>query len=147
MCRYQKLLNCYLDNELSPEKNQFMESHIPGCADCFNELKYLNGLRQNISKNKIQLNSEFFWQVLKSRIIREEKIQNQEKEFVFDFGVWSKRLIPMPILAGILLVILANLNQEHVNPIDEYLFNNQDSSVLELMEKPGSQPALSQLLY
>ncbi len=147
MCKYRRLLGRYVDNELPGGENKFMESHIPGCAACLSELKCLNGLRQNISKNKIQLNSEFFWQVLKSRIIREEKIQNQEKEFAFDFGVWSKRLIPMPILAGILLVILANLNQEHVNPIDEYLFNNQDSSVLELMEKPGSQSELSPLLY
>lgn len=146
-CNYLKLLNRYIDNELLKEKKEFMDNHILSCLACIQELKHLGSLRQNILKSKINSNPEFFWQTLKSRIVNEERIQYPAGNFAFDFAEWAKRLIPVPILASILVVILLSLSQKNSNLVDEYLFANQDSSVLELIENSGSQSDTNTLLF
>ncbi len=148
MCKYAKLLNRYIDNELSQEKKEFMDRHILSCPTCEQEMKFLNSLRQNISQNKIDTNADFFLSRLKSRIRQEEKAENLSESFVFDFGRWSKKLIPVPILAGILIIIFLNLNRNsYTNPVDEYLFTNQDSFVLALIDTAGQQSESGLLLY
>lgn len=162
MCKYAKLLTRSIDNELAQGKKEFMHKHISICPDCAQELKFLNSLRQNIVKNKIDSEPEFFWSRLKDRIRQEEKRESLSRgidlpilkgrvlseKFAFDFIGWTKRLMPFPILAGILIVIFLNLNpNNNINPVDEYLFTNQDSNVLELIETAGPQSEIRLLLY
>lgn len=148
MCKYAKLLNRYIDTELTQGKKEFMDTHILSCPTCGQEIKFLNSLRQNISQNKIDTNADFFLSRLKSRIQQEEKAENLSESFVFDFGRWSRKLIPVPILAGVLIIIFLNLNQNsYTNPVDEYLFTNQDSFVLALIDTAGQQSELGLLLY
>ena len=148
MCKYAKLLNRYIDNELTQGKKEFMDTHILSCPTCGQEMKFLNSLRQNISQNKIDTNADFFLSRLKGRIRQEEKAENLSESFVFDFGRWTRKLIPVPILASILIVIFLNLNpNNYTNPVDEYLFINQDSNVLALIETSGRQSEPGLLLY
>ena len=148
MCKYAKLLNRYIDNELAQEKKEFMATHILSCPTCGQEMNLLNSLRQNIVKNKITSEPEFFWSRLKDRIRQEEKTENLSENFAFDFIRWAKRLIPVPVLASILIVIFLNLNpNNYTNPVDEYLFTNQDSFVLALIETAGQQSESGLLLY
>lgn len=148
MCKYAKLLNRYIDNELTQGKKEFMDTHILSCPACGQEMKFLNSLRQNIGQNKIDTNVDFFLSKLKSRIHQEEKAENLSENFVFDFGRWTRRLIPVPVLASILIIIFLNLNQNsYTNPVDEYLFTNQNSNVLALIDDAGRQSELGLLLY
>lgn len=148
MCKYAKLLNRYIDNELTQVKKEFMDTHILSCPACGQEMKFINSLRQNINQNKIDTNGEFFWNRLKGRIQQEEKTENLSENFVFDFGRWTRKLIPVPILASILILIFLNLNQNsYTNPVDEYLFTNQNSNVLTLIETAGQQSESGLLLY
>ncbi|HBU07932.1 MAG TPA: hypothetical protein DEA99_01765 [Candidatus Omnitrophica bacterium] len=111
-------------------------------------MNLLNSLRQNIVKNKITSEPEFFWSRLKDRIRQEEKTENLSESFVFDFGRWSRKLIPVPILASILIIIFLNLNRNsYTNPVDEYLFTNQNSNVLALIDDAGQQSEPGLLLY
>lgn len=99
-------------------------------------------------KNKIDSEPEFFWSRLEDRIRQEEKAKNLSENFVFDFGGWTKKLIPVPVLASILIVIFLNLNSNnYTNPVDEYLFTNQNSSVSALIDDAGQQSELGLLLY
>ena len=148
MCKYAKLLNRYIDNELTQGKKEFMDTHILSCPTCGQEMNLLNSLRQNIVKNKITSEPEFFWSRLKDRIRQEEKTENLSESFVFDFGRWSRKLIPVPILASILIIIFLNLNRNsYTNPVDEYLFTNQNSNVLALIDDAGQQSEPGLLLY
>jgi len=148
MCKYAKLLNRYIDNELAQGKKEFMDTHILSCPTCGQEMNLLNSLRQNIVKNKITSEPEFFWSRLKDRIRQEEKTENLSESFVFDFGRWSRKLIPVPILASILIIIFLNLNRNsYTNPVDEYLFTNQNSNVLALIDDAGQQSEPGLLLY
>ncbi len=148
MCKYTKLLNRYIDSELAQGKKEFMATHILSCPTCGQEMKFLNSLRQNISQNKIDTNVDFFLSRLKSRIRQEENVECLSESFIFDFGRWSKKLIPVPILASILIIIFLNLNQDnYTNPIDEYLFTNQNSNVLALIDTAGQQSESGLLLY
>ena len=74
---------------------------------------------------------------LKDKIRAIEDTRAKNNEFAFDFAKWSRRLIPVPILASFLIVALLNLNQTSL--VDEYLFANQDNSILELIANPGNQ--------
>lgn len=148
MCKYAKLLNRYIDNELTQGKKEFMDTHILSCPTCGQEIEFLNSLRQNISRNKIDTNADFFLSRLKSRIRQEEKAENLSESFVLDLGRWSRKLIPVPILAGILIIIFLNLNQNsYTNPVDEYLFTNQNNNVLALIDTAGQQSESGLLLY
>ena len=148
MCKYAKLLNRYIDNELTQGKKEFMDTHILSCLTCGQEINFLNSLRQNIVKNKIDSEPEFFWSRLKDRIQQEEKAEDLSENFAFDFIRWAKRLIPVPVLASILIVIFLNLNpNNYTNPVDEYLFTNQDNNVLALIETAGQQSESGLLLY
>jgi hypothetical protein len=132
-CNYSRLLNRYLDNELSYEDKDFMVSHLQGCAICRKELKYLDVLKQNISKDKIDTDPEFFWQALKVRFVEKEG-KGAAQPVVLEFGNWAKRLIPVPIVIGIATVITLNLAPIYRNPVDEYLFSNNNSSIFDLFE-------------
>ena len=148
MCKCAKLLNRYIDNELAPGKKEFMDTHILSCPACGQEIKFLNSLRQNISQSKIDTNGDFFLSRLKDRVQQEEKAKNLSGNFAFDFVRWTRRLIPVPVLASILIVIFLNLNpNNYTNPVDEYLFTNQDSNILALIETSGRQTELGLLLY
>ena len=143
-CRYLKLISRYADNELNPEKKAFMAIHTLTCPLCQQELKGILLIKENLRKNKISSQPKFFWQAIKEKIREEEKTYSKTEEFAFDFAKWSRRLIPVPVLASLLIVILLNLNQ--TNLVDEYLFANQDNNILELIENPGNQ-SISGWLY
>lgn len=147
MCKYLKLVSRYADNELSGKEKEHMDTHTLTCPLCIDELKTITSLRQSIRKNKVSSHEEFFWQALKGRIDKNEKIRGQAESVAFDFGAWAKRLIPVPILASLITVIILHVIPQNINLVDEYLFTNQDSSVLELMEDAGNQSDTSSLLY
>lgn len=146
-CKNLRLISRYIDNELSANEKDFLTGHILICQDCKRQLQQFSFLKQNIALEKSRENPEFFWQMLKKRITKEEEPQLRAEKFVLDFGIWSKRLIPVPILAIILATIIFNPSQSYYNPIDEYLFNHQDNSVQELVDEPASQPGIGGLLY
>lgn len=136
-CRYLRLLSRYCDNELNTDKKSFMDKHIPSCPPCQQELKGILSIKEGLRENKIESQPEFFWQTLKDKIRAIEDTRAKNNEFAFDFAKWSRRLIPVPILASFLIVALLNLNQTSL--VDEYLFANQDNSILELIANPGNQ--------
>lgn len=143
-CNYLKLLNRYVDSELSPADKILIEEHLSGCSVCAQELKIINTLKQAIPRNRIASNTEFFWQELKSRIAKKDR---DMAEVVFDFGKWAKRLVPVPVIAALAAIAVLNYLPIKSNPVDEYLFSNHNSSILELIEKPGNQSAADIRLY
>lgn len=136
-CRHLRLISRYCDNELDADKKAFMDKHIPACPLCQEEIKGILSIKEGLQKRKVDSPVEFFWQTLKDKIRAQENTRARNNELAFDFARWSRRLIPVPILASLLIVILLNLNQ--TNLVDEYLFANQDNSILELIANPGSQ--------
>ena len=145
-CKYLKLISRYADNELTIEKKGFMDRHILTCSLCAHELKTIASLQEGILKNKVGTHAEFFWQTLKRNIAREEQSVYTKEIFALDFGKWAKRLIPVPIIASIITIFVLLHSTQH-NLVDEYLFANQESSVLELIENAGNQSDIRTLLY
>lgn len=146
-CDYVRLLNRYADGALSGTEKETIKKHVHSCSRCALELKNIHILRENISQNKIENNPEFFWQTLKNRIEKETQIAQANKLVFLDFGIWAKRLIPVPIIISLLIVVFLNTMPTYTNPIDEYLFNNQYSNDLELIETPRDQLGIDGLLY
>ncbi len=136
-CRHLRLINRYCDNELDVDKKAFMDKHLLACPLCQEELKGILSIKDGLQKRKVDSPAEFFWQSLKDKIRAREDTRDENNEFAFDFIRWSRRLIPVPILASLLIVALLNLNQTSL--VDEYLFANQDNSVLELIANPGNR--------
>lgn len=136
-CRNLRLISRYCDNELDADKKAFMDKHLLACPLCQEELKGILSIKDGLQKRKVDSPAEFFWQTLKDKIRAEVDTRGENNEFAFDFIRWSRRLIPIPILASLLIVALLNLNQTSL--VDEYIFANQDNSVLELIANPGNR--------
>lgn len=136
-CRHLRLISRYCDNELDADKKAFMDKHLSFCPLCQEELKGILSIKDGLQKRKGYSPAEFFWQTLKDKIRAQADTRNENNEFAFDFIRWSRRLIPVPILASLLIIALLNLNQTSL--VDEYLFANQDNSILELIANPGNR--------
>ena len=139
-CNHLNLLNRYADNELATPDRESFQKHLKVCPVCTKELQIVLNMKQGISSNKIQTNSEFFWQQLKVRISNENR--GEASEAIFDFGGWARRLIPVPIAVGIIALALLNIIPDISNPVDEYVFGNDNGSIIELIEQPGNQSVL-----
>jgi anti-sigma factor RsiW len=144
-CKYLRSLNRFADNELPAQDRIFMEKHLKECPECSAELKIMQAVKLGLTQNRISTNPEFFWQQLNARIVREEK--EEARELSFDFGNWAKRLIPVPVIAAIAAVIILYMLPVKNNPVDEYLFGNNNSNILDLIEEPGNQSSAGNLLY
>lgn len=136
-CRHLRLISRYCDNELDADKKAFMDKHLSSCPLCQEELKGILSIKDGLQKRKGYSPAEFFWQTIKDKIRAQADTRNENNEFAFDFIRWSRRLIPVPILASLLIIALLNLNQTSL--VDEYLFANQDNSILELIANPGNR--------
>ena len=136
-CRHLRLISRYCDNELDADKKAFMDKHIPACPLCQEETKGILSIKEGLQKRKVDSPVEFFWQTLKDKIHARENTRARTNALAFDFARWSRRLIPVPILASLLIVALLALNQTSL--VEEYLFSNQDNSILELIANPGNQ--------
>ena len=146
-CKFNALISGYIDNQISAKNRASFEDHLKACPLCSDELRIFAAVKQDIKNNKLDSNPEFFWQQVKGRIINEEREKLRQNELVFDFGVWAKRLIPVPVLAAILVVFVIYATPASKNIIDEYLFSNGNGSVLELVEEPGNQLVANILSY
>jgi len=144
-CKYLKLLNRFVDNELPLDDKALIEEHLSDCPVCANELKVMQLLKEKIPQDKIATNPEFFWQQIKARIAQEEK--ERAPQAIFDFGNWTRCLIPVPVIATLVAVIVLNIMPVKSNPVDEYLFSNHNSSILDLIEEPGNQSSSAGLLF
>lgn len=145
-CRYLKLLNRYSDNELVLEDRTFIEQHLLDCPECAKEFKYINLLRQNMPKEKIDSDPEIFWQALKVNLEkREEKVGLDKEEL--DFLAWAKRLIPVPVAIALLAFIFLYILPVQQNLIDGYLFGTDFNDVSNLIETPRDQLGLEALLH
>lgn len=145
-CAYLKLISRYADNELPQKEKELLDKHIFACPACLQELKAITSIKDRILKNNVATNAEFFWQTLKKRINQETQTASAKEILSLDFGAWAKRLIPVPIIASIITAFIL-LHSTKSNLIDEYLFTNQESSVLELIDNAGSQSEQNTLLY
>jgi hypothetical protein len=139
-CKYFRLLNRYADGEISTDDKTLLESHLLDCPVCAQELKVLKALKENTVRKDIQTNPEFFWQQLKGRIAQEGRDKAQEIEV--GFGNWAKRLIPIPVVIGIIAIVILNAIPDNLNPVDEYLFGNGNGSVVDLVEESGNQSVI-----
>jgi hypothetical protein len=131
-CRYFKSLNKYLDNELDSKESAFFLEHLKVCPECGKELKIMSLLRNGLNNKKIDSNQEFFWQTLKSRISQEESFL-QRGTFVFDLGNWAKKLVPVPVVIGIVAAVFLILaSSANENLIDSYLFSSAGDNISSL---------------
>lgn len=145
-CKYLPLLNRYADNELPRDERSLIETHIQTCPVCAQEIKYIQLLKQHISQNKIESNSDVFWQTLKDRL-QHEVAGGEQERLVIDLGTWARRLVPVPVVIAVVAIIFFYLMPAKQNVIDEYVFGRNFSNVSSLIEEPAGQSGLEILLY
>jgi len=145
-CNYLPLLNRYVDNELSGDERNLIETHIKTCPVCAQEIKYIQLMKQRLGQNKIEANPEFFWQNLKNRL-QDEVVRDEQAMLAIDLGTWARRLIPIPVAIAVVAVIFLYLMPVKQNVIDEYVFGTNFSNVSSLIEEPAGQSGLEALLY
>ncbi len=145
-CKYLPLLNCYADSELFGKEKDFIEKHIKTCPVCEQEIKYIQLMKQRLSKNKIESNPDIFWQAIKYRL-QEENFVKEQENIVTTLGSWSRKLIPVPVAVAIVAAIFFYSMPAKENVIDGYVFGTNFSNVYNQIEKLASQSGLDTLLY
>jgi anti-sigma factor RsiW len=145
-CKYAPLLNRYADSELSGKERDFMGKHIKTCPVCEQEIKYIQLMKQRLSRNKIESNPDIFWQDVKYRLQRENFVKEREN-IVIALGNWSRKLIPVPVAVAIVAAIFLYSMPAKENIIDGYVFGTNFSNVYSQIEESASQSGLNTLLY
>lgn len=137
-CVYLNSIGLYLDNELINNERINLEAHIKKCPECEAELRLLKLAGESIRRNKIEADAVDFLADLRNRII-EDKRSNQEEEAVInDFGKWSKRFIPLPLVLALTCWLLLLTSVNNNNPVEEYIFGKNLSDISSLIGQPGS---------
>jgi len=147
-CKYLKLLNRYADNELKLNERDILGAHILNCQDCAKELKLIQALKKGVVNNRIDSNQEFFWQELKSKITLKQTA-DKEEIFTLDFTKFARKLIPIPVVVGVIAAIWLSVSVSTTNEnlIDRYLFDNVNGGISNITEElPGDYSGVSILL-
>jgi hypothetical protein len=138
-CVYLNSIGLYLDNELTLDERINLEAHIKKCPECEIELCLLKLAGESINGNKIEVDSADFLADLRSRIIKDKRSNQEGKAVINDFGKWSKRFIPLPLVLAFAcwLLLLTYINNN--NPVEEYIFGKNLSDISNLIDQPGGQ--------
>jgi len=127
------MLNKYIDNELSAKDKEYIEAHLTGCSYCRSELKSFMRIKEALGANKIKSDPQNFWEMLTPRLKEEDVIIEKEDAFSFNIGLWSKRLMPVPVVIAASVIILLNLNFTNRNLVDEYIFGASFNKTVSLL--------------
>lgn len=100
------------------------------CIYCQNESRYLAKIRDGIKINKIKSDSQNFWDKLISSIKDDNSGKEEAGAFSFSLALWSKRLIPLPVVIAGIVIIFLNLNFTNKNLVDEYIFGASFNNVV-----------------
>jgi len=137
-CVYRNSIGLYLDNELTLNERTNLEAHIKKCPECEVELRLFRLTGESIRGNKIEVDPVDFLVNLRSRII-EEKSSNQDgKAVINDFGKWSKRFLPLPLVLALTCWLLLLTPANNSNPVEEYIFGKNLSDISSLIDQSGS---------
>lgn len=132
-CKYSRMLCRYIDEELSIKDREFIKSHLGACLYCQNEVKNLGKIKEGLKTNRIKSDPQEFWNNL-IPFIREEDIGiGEESVFSFNIGLWSKRLMPVPVAIAAIVIIFMNLNFTNKNLVDEYIFGSSFNKAISLL--------------
>lgn len=136
-CLYLNSIGLYLDDELLINERVNLEAHIKQCPECEAELGLLKLAGESIRGNQIDVNSVDFLANLRNRIIEDQRSNQDTGVVINDFGKWSKRLIPLPLVLALAcwLLLLAPANN---NPVEDYIFGKNLSDISSLIDQPGS---------
>jgi len=100
----QKLLHRSLDNESTDEQTHYVEEHLRTCTQCqryYNEIKLL---KTNVEALNTKTVSPAFVESMTRALLDEER--TPERGLVFEMGNLSKRLLPYPVLAMLIVSVL-----------------------------------------
>lgn len=137
-CVYINSIGLYLDNELTVNERINLEAHIKKCPECEAELRLLKLAGASMRGNKIEVDLVDFLANLRNRIIKDKRSNQEGKAVINNFGKWSKRFIPLPLVLALTcwLLLLTSVNKN--NPVEEYIFGKNLSDISNLIDQPGS---------
>jgi hypothetical protein len=133
-CKYLKLLNRYIDGEITLEEKSFLDKHIVSCPYCEQESKSIARIGRAIKSMRVSIDTNIFWDNLKGKINNDLSVYKESESFSFDLGNFARKLIPVPIVFALLTVVILNLFPANNNLVDEYIFgtslNNATESII-----------------
>ena len=128
----QKLINRYVDGEINPEEKSIVQEHIASCTACKEFSSDIAAIKTDIAKlNNKEVPGDFV-----VSLMRKLDKETQEYSLGWEMGNLSKRLIPYPVLASLIIAFfifstsakIPNNNGilEYENPVEELLANEEE---------------------
>ena len=112
--KVKRLLSSYLDKEISPNDNFFIEEHLKVCSGCRKELQELLKVKELIlGSERKNLPDDYLVYRLRERIKSED--ERRKKVTLSGMGNLSRKLIPVPaatILISVIFLFLVSQNSQ-----------------------------------
>ncbi|MCR4427864.1 MAG: PEGA domain-containing protein [Caldiserica bacterium] len=133
-CPSLKLINAYLDGELSPEKERRVSEHLSSCQKCRERVESLKSIKGLLTLLPSGKRSPAFWETFESRL--KERVGSRKPIFAFPSWAFRYAVVALAIVFLSLGIVSGN-----VSPIQlEILANVPGSSVYIDGELKGLTP-------
>lgn len=99
---YLELLSPYLDNELSPEEQMNLETHLRECSKCQQELQLLKIIKSNLSEIEEKPLPKSFHEQLMTNVNKEKRLNTIKRNTIIKY---------MSSIAAVFIVVIVFINQ------------------------------------
>ena len=130
--KVKKTLSRYLDKEISAADTALVETHLDSCYFCKKELSGLTRVKKLIlEKERKTLPQDYLICRLREKIASEQRITRQGFSWLAGMGNLSRRLIPVPVTAILLLLvflILTSRQQTSYSSLEGYILSGNQTT-------------------
>jgi len=103
--RIKRLLSVYIDKEANNADTALVEAHLDKCPDCQKELSQLSRIKESVSKKERKaLPPDYLIFRLRDELASRQYARDRLS--LVRMGDFSRRLIPVPVAAIVLMTML-----------------------------------------
>jgi anti-sigma factor RsiW len=123
--KIKRILSRYIDMEVDDVQRAAIEEHLSGCAVCGRELSELMQVKGAVSGfERKTLPQDYLVRRIREKIM-DERI-SKEKISLAGMGIFARRLIPVPIAAivvSVLLLVVTSTQPVSGDSLEDHIFS------------------------
>ena len=127
-CKFVKIMNAFLDNELPEKETAFLREHIKTCRDCQNEIRDYSIINQFLGRYQ----DEDVPKYLSKKILAEVK-EKEDKYYIHRYSLkFTKWALAASV--GAAFLIGAYLSNMMFSSLDQYSFDLGEDTLFSYFE-------------
>lgn len=111
-----ELLDEYIDDSLSPDQRQAVDSHLSSCADCRNEIRFIEGLRKQVGHIDHEQADDLAYKRLLTKLDQQQGKQTESSGRRGLSPLWRSAVAASLLVIVVQAGFLVKLSREPVDP-------------------------------